>query len=169
VLRVNIAVKFEVIEEPNNWVKEQKSEPSTTRQFRYEYWDAFCRYALKNNKFASEFKKVKPSYESWMNLYIQTARCHIELSNVQKDGEIGAEIYMVNDKEFYKILFEHKQEIEAQMGCELDWKELPGKKASRVMLKRKADVHNEEDWNEQFEWLVQNALKLKRVAKKYLK
>jgi hypothetical protein len=76
---------------------------------------------------------------------------------------------MTNDKDFYKILFEHKQEIEAQVGCELNWQELPEKKASRIILKRKADAHDEEDWNEQFEWLVQNALKMKRAAKKYLK
>ena len=59
----DIAVKFEVIEKPNDWAKEIKryTSKSATLQARYEYWAAFNDYAFSNNSFGKSFKKRKAS------------------------------------------------------------------------------------------------------------
>lgn len=52
------AVKFEVIEKPNDWTKEvRKNEfANETQQQRYDYWVAFQDYAFQKTAFAKEFK-----------------------------------------------------------------------------------------------------------------
>ena len=48
------------------------------------------------------------------------------------------------------------------------WDELPKKKASRIRVLKNANVSNRDEWESQFEWLSQMALKIKSVFSKYL-
>lgn len=54
------------------------------------------------------------------------------------------------------------------MGVTLDWRELPEKKASRIMLTRQVNFDDRSAWNAQFDWMMEMALKFKKVFKKYL-
>lgn len=51
------AVKFEIVEKPNDWTREvRKNEYATkTQQQRYDYWVAFQDYAFKNLQFSENF------------------------------------------------------------------------------------------------------------------
>lgn len=49
----------------------------------------------------------------------------------------------------------------------MDWQEM--KKASRILLARHADLEDREAWLIQFNWLMETAMKYRRVFKKYLK
>ena len=61
-----------------------------------------------------------------------------------------------------------KDAIEKEMGSPLDWRELPEKKASRILLAYHVDFENKEAWISQFDWLMETTMKYKRVFKKYL-
>ena len=52
-----IAVKFEVVEKPNDWTKEIKKQSSSSPslQARFEYWTAFNDYAFQNKDFVKYF------------------------------------------------------------------------------------------------------------------
>ena len=50
----------------------------------------------------------------------------------------------------------------------LDWRELPEKKASRILIAHEADFQNKDKWSEQFDWTMAVAMKMKTVFKKYL-
>lgn len=50
----------------------------------------------------------------------------------------------------------------------LDWRELPDKKASRILIEKSVDPADREQWNEQFEWIIDVSVKMKKVFKKYL-
>ena len=65
------AVKFELIESPNSWLKET-STPSIQgagKQTRFAFWSAFIDYAFDNTPFAQEFGKRKPSTYNWLAFY----------------------------------------------------------------------------------------------------
>lgn len=62
----------------------------------------------------------------------------------------------------------HKTEIETDMDMKLDWRELPDKKASRILISHPADFDNKDKWSEQFDWAMDVALKMKNAFKKYL-
>lgn len=127
------APMFKVVERPNDWAKEIKKVSATsnaTQQARLEYWTAFNNYAFANKAFAKEFKQRKPSTDHWMSLSIGTSACGMSILRLQQQSQVGVELYINDDKELFRSLYERKAEIEADVGAELDWRELPEKKAS---------------------------------------
>ncbi|MGL5437050.1 MAG: DUF4268 domain-containing protein [Lachnospiraceae bacterium] len=164
------AVKFEVIERPNDWAKEIKktTDNNPTLQFRYEYWLAFNNYAFKNPEYIRNFNQRKASTDHWMNLSIGSSACHLGISQIQKRNALDVELYIDEDKALFHTLFQKKSEIESSCGFALDWRELPERKASRIIIEKPVDLANRDKWNEQFEWIIDVTLKLKKAFKKYL-
>lgn len=78
------AVKFEVVERPNDWTKEVRKSESVneTQQSRYDYWVAFEDYVFNIPAFAKNFKRRKPSTDHWMNFSIGSSACHIAVSQM---------------------------------------------------------------------------------------
>lgn len=165
-----IAPSFSVVERPNDWAKEIKKTTAAnpTQQLRLEYWQEFVDYAFSNATFEKIFNKRKPSTDHWMNLSIGSSACHIAISRIQKRNELDVEIYIDEDKNLYKSLFEHKDEIESIMGMKLDWRELPERKASRIVIEKAVDLDNRDKWAEQFEWAMDVSIKMKKAFKKYI-
>lgn len=164
------AVKFEVIEKPNVWVKEiKKSEAiNETQQFRYNYWTLFQEYAFKNSTFSKSFNRRKPSFDHWMNFNIGSSACNIAVSLIQKRNELDVELYINEDKELFHTLYDKKDEIEQKCGLIFDWRELPERKGSRIIICKDVDFDNKNSWNSQFEWLVDIMPKIKKVFKEYI-
>ena len=133
------AVKFEVVERPNDWTKEVKKSESVneTQQSRYDYWVAFKDYAFNIPTFAKNFKKRKPSTDHWMNL------------------SIGFSL-------------DNKEDIESVSGLSFDWRELPDRKASRIVLEKSVQFANKSQWESQFEWLADVMVKMKAAFCKYI-
>lgn len=164
------AVKFEVIERPNGWTKEvKKNEFNGTQQQRYDYWVAFEDYAFQNAQFSKNFNRRKPSTDHWMNFSVGVSSCHIMVSQIQKRDELVVELYINEDKELFHALLQHRESIEATVGFSFDWRELPEKKASRIVVQKSATLGDKEKWSEQFEWVVDVMLKMKTGFKKYLR
>lgn len=164
------AVKFEIIEKPNDWTKEVKKNKSIneTQQKRYDYWVAFEDYAFQNAQFAKNFNHRKPSSDHWMDFSIGSSACHITVSQIQKRDELTVELYINEDKALFNSLLQHKDDIESKTGLLFDWRELPEKKASRIVVQQSATLGNQSKWSEQFTWLVDVMLKMKKEFKKRL-
>lgn len=164
------AVKFEVIEKPNDWAKEIKKNDALrpTHYARQEYWTAFNEYAFKNADFAKSFGKRKASTDHWMDLSIGSSGCHLAILQLRKDDEIGLELYINDDKELFHNLFNKKDTIEKDAALSFDWRELPEKKASRIIIKTSADFEDKSKWNSQFDWIIDTSLKMRKAFKKYL-
>ncbi len=164
------AVKFEVIEKPNDWKKEVKKNDSAneTQQQRYEYWMAFQDYAFQNIQFSKNFNRRKPSLDHWLNFSIGSSACHITVSQIQKRNELIVELYISEDKDLFHALLQNKEAIENDAGLTFDWRELPERKASRIVLGKNVSFANKDQWNQQFDWLIDVMLKIKRAFKKYL-
>ena len=166
----DIAVKFEVVEKPNDWVKEIKRNTSNspTLQARYDYWVAFNDYAFQNQAFAGEFGKRKASTDHWMDMSVGSSACHIVINQIRKDNRLVVEWYISDDKDLFHKLYSFKSEIESEMGMKLEWRELPEKKASRILISHPVDFDHKDKWVEQFDWTIDVAMKMKKVFKKYL-
>lgn len=164
------AVKFEVIEQPNDWSKEVKRNEVTNgmQQQRYDYWVAFQDYAFRNVQFAKNFNRRKPSLNHWMNFSIGSSACHIAVSQIQKRNELYVELYISEDKELFYSLFQQKDSIEEEAGLTFEWRELPERKASRIILSKNVSFGDKNQWTAQFEWLVDAMLKMKHAFKKHL-
>jgi len=166
----DIAVKFEVVEKPNDWTKEIKKSTNSSPilQARYDYWTAFNDYAFKKHYFAKEFNQRKPSTDHWMTISVGSSACHIIISQIRKYNHLLVEWYISDDKELYQKFFSHKNAIESEMGKTLEWNELPEKKASRIIAYADTDFDNKDEWTNQFDWIMDMAVKMKKTFKKYL-
>lgn len=164
------AVKFEIIERPNDWAKEiKKTENNLPRhQKRIAYWTAFNDYAFKNAEYVKQFKRRKPSTDHWMDISIGLSAAHLAITMIQKRNETGVELYINDDKELFKQLLDKKEVIEKEIGLSFDWQELPGKKASRIIVTNPADFEDASKWPAQFDWIIDTLLKMKKTFKKYL-
>ena len=128
---------------------------------------------LKSNKRATIIwldvllKRRSSTYDHGMNFAIGSSECHLVINQIQKRNELILELYIDNSKELFHQLYEHKREIEADLGFELDWRELPEKKASRILITKKVNFNNRNKWQEQFDWLIEKTLKMRAAFKKY--
>lgn len=165
-----LAPSFVVVEKPNDWTKEIKktAEMNPTQQQRLEYWQAFNEYAFANAEFAKVFNKRKPTTAHWMDFSIGSSACYIEVTQILRRNAIGVELYINDDKALFKSLYDHKDEIESASELTLDWRELPEKKASRILLEKAVDLNNRDKWPEQFKWLMDVCLKMKQAFRKYI-
>ena len=165
-----IAPAFTVVERPNDWTKEIRKTASanSTQQQRLEYWQAFNDYAFSDANFSRIFNKRKPTTDHWMDFSIGSSACHIAVSQIQKRKAVDVELYINDDKELFKSLFAHKDEIEKNMEMELEWKELPERKASRILIEKTVDLDDRATWPEQFDYIMDTCIKMKRAFKRYL-
>lgn len=165
-----IAPAFTVVERPNDWTKEIRKTASanSTQQQRLEYWQAFNDYAFSDANFSRIFNKRKPTTDHWMDFSIGSSACHIAVSQIQKRKAVDVELYINDDKELFKSLFAHKDEIEKNMEMELEWKELPERKSSRILIEKTVDLDDRATWPEQFDYIMDTCIKMKRAFKRYL-
>ena len=165
-----IAPSFTVVERPNDWTKEIKKTMAANpkQQQRLEYWQAFNDYAFKDASFSKQFNKRKPTTDHWMDFSIGSSDCHMGVTQIQKRNAIGVELYINDDKELFKSLYTHKDEVETVMGMALDWRELPERKASRIVVEKIVQLDNRDDWSEQFDYIIDVCIKMKEAFKKYL-
>ena len=164
------AVKFEVVERPNDWAKEiKKADNNSPRhQKRLEFWTAFNDYAFKNTEYAKQFKQRKPSTDHWMDVSIGSSAAHLSITMILKRNETGVELYINDDKELFKQLRDKKESIEKDAGLTFDWQELPERKASRVIVSQPADFDDTTKWPGQFDWIIDTMLRMKKAFKKHI-
>lgn len=160
-----IAPSFNVVERTNDWTKEIKKTTAAnpTQQQRLEYWQAFNDYAFEKKEFAKEFNKRKPTTDHWMDFSIGSSACHICVTQIQKRNAIGVELYINDDKELFKSLLSNKDEIESVIGFALDWRELPERKASRIVIEKEVKLDNHDLWPQQFEYIMDVCMKMKKA------
>lgn len=75
-----------------------------------------------------------------MNFSVGSSVCNIAVSQIAKRNELDVELYISDDKEFFKSLFQNKDSIEADAGLTFDWRELPERKASRIVIEKSVNL-----------------------------
>lgn len=103
-----------------------------------------------------------------MNFSVGSSACHIAVSQIQKRDELDVELYISEDKELFHSLLFNKDEIETNAGLNFDWRELPERKASRIVIEKNVTFGDKNQWNPQFDWIIDVMLKMKKAFKKYL-
>lgn len=163
----NLAVKFEVIQRPNEWAKEVKNKDLTqTQQLRYEYWTAYNDYSSKNKKYVDEFNKRKPSKFAWTDLSIGYSYCNMRIWRTK--DTIQVQLYIPDNKELFDKLYNKKDDIEKEIEIKFHWQNHDDKKSSHITIERNAEFDDREKWEEQFNWIMETAIKMKKTFTKYI-
>jgi hypothetical protein len=154
------APRFNIICQPNDWqstvrdaagsLSSEEDRPSHI--LRVKYWTAFRSY-LQESK--SKLRPQKPSKDHWYNFGIGTSQAHIAALLISRENKIAVSLYLNADdaKETFAEMYQRKEEFEKIIGAELDWREMPENKVSRVVLFKDVNNFDEGNWPEQFNWL----------------
>ncbi|MBR1870832.1 MAG: DUF4268 domain-containing protein [Kiritimatiellae bacterium] len=167
-----MAIELSVIESPDKLIRETRAsaaELSQVRLAQLEFWKAYNNYVSSIADYRKVFPTVrKPSPRSWMTLPCKLSECELLLTVNSKEGQIAAALYISDNKDLFKRLEEDKSEIERECGFALEWKELPEKKASRVLVSAHKNWDSESKRIECFDWLRTHAVALRKAIGKRL-
>ena len=94
-----------------------------------------------------DFNRRKPSMDHWMNFSVGSSACHIAVSQIQKRNELDVELYISEDNDLFHSLFDNKDAIETDAALTLDWRELPERKASRIVIEKGVTFGDKSQWN----------------------
>ena len=168
-----LAPKFNIVEKPNNWTKEIKKttleSSNATMQARFEFWSNFNAIAFADKEYEKVFRIRKPSTDHWYSMSTGIPGCELSILYLLQRNEIVIEFYISNSKELFDKFYSHRAEIEEIIGCQLDWRKLPEKKASRILLTKSFDLSDNTLLNEEINWIKEYTVKFKKAFTKYHK
>lgn len=165
------APKFEVVEKPNDFVKRSKSKAvsddlNKSQSERLFFWEEFNQVVASRGK---PFNIRKATTDHWYDVAVGSSEAHIAIDLVNKDGIIVVELYINNNKDLFDSLCNKKDEIESDLGFELVWDKLEGKKASRIKYYIEGlDFDNHSNYLELMNQIIDIAVRMRDVFKKYI-
>ena len=166
------APKFELVEKPNGFIKNAKTqsgsgENNKSQSERLEFWTRFNEVLAERGK---PFNVRKASTDHWYDVAIGVSGAYVSMSLVNKEGCIGVELYIRNDKELFDELYAKKEEIESKLGLVLDWQKLEGKKASRIIHRIPGlNFDDHSNYDMLMNTMIDIAVKFTKVFGKYVK
>ncbi len=166
-----IAPKFNMVSKPNDWSRTvsgaahriEDGTLSETKLMQREYWAALSEHLQEHG---SEVRPQKPHPQHWTNFAIGRSYFSLGASmNTQKSFiQASLGLYGKEAKAHFWLLHDQKAAIESEAGLTLQWEELPGKKESRISLRKPdTDPAKQGDWPSQHEWLRIQLDKLHQV------
>ena len=165
------APMFQVVEQPNDFIKNNKStnrdeSMNKSQSQRIEFWNQFNNVVIERGK---PFNIRKPTTDHWYNIAIGTSDAHIDITLVNKDSLIGVEIYITDNKELFDKLYSRKDEIEEELGFQLDWRRLDNSKASRIVYHIKGlNFDDHSNYDELINKTIDLAVLMRNTFKKYI-
>lgn len=161
-----LAPSFKVVAKPDNWAKAGReiaraaSAATPTKQRQLEFWKKFVAQLAERT---SAIKPQKPRPQHWLQISLGRAGFGLNPTLNQRDSRLGVEVY-INAKEAKRLfaeLREKKSEIEAALGFELDWQELPDAHACRIAIyKAGCPLEDEGRWQEYVDWIVEKVMQM---------
>ena len=165
------APMFQVVEQPNDFIKNNKStnrdeSMNKSQSQRIEFWNQFNNVVIERGK---PFNIRKATTDHWYNIAIGTSDAHIDITLVNKDSLIGVELYITDNKELFDKLYSRKDEIEEELGFQLDWRRLDNSKASRIVYHIKGlNFDDHSNYDELINKTIDLAVLMRNTFKKYI-
>jgi len=172
------APKFNTVSKPNNWSKAvsraarsiEDSALTETKQMQIRFWEGLHEELDNQKGPVSGNRKAQP--QSWMSYSIGRTHVGVNACANFHGGLIRAEIYMSGQpaKSYFHQLYEHRTQIEASLGYELQWDELPDGLDCRIYLALETiDIIKEETWPQRQNWLAGKLNEFHKVFSVYIR
>lgn len=162
------AVRFNVVESPNEWAKAEKAKTgmTDTQKLQVEYWERYRQQAVAHSAFSARMKPQGARAQHWSTVHIGSSQYHLSLQTLISSGRVGVEIYFPNNKELGRIAFDHQGYLEEALGVR--GKTFDASKACGIRFYKEGtyDIANRPDlWPELIGWQLDAAVKLYAAIK----
>ncbi len=168
------APMFEVIEKPNEFIKNNKYSSinglekslNRARTECLQFWTQFNEILESKGK---PFNIRKASPHHWYNVAIGSSKSHIAIELVNSDKLIRIGLYMKDDYTFFDKLVDYKENIEKELELKLDWDRECSGLVSRIKYSLTGlDYDDHSNYDELINKTIDIAAKMQMVFKKYL-
>ena len=163
------APKFEIISAKNDWAAVVKKsatggEYSETKLKQHQFWIEFSEFIRSRD---NVIKLQKPYPAHWFDFSLGSALAHLSATINTRTSRFTADFYIPDDKSLFSFIKSYENEISKELGHELHWFE--GDKASGFRIHRPVvDVFDNSEREENFKWLYESILQLKKVMLSYI-
>jgi len=169
-----LALKFNVVVKPNEWARSGRDQArlaqakSPAGQLLQKFWLTLIDHlAVK----APQIRPHKPRPHAWLINSIGRAGFFLNVVASAREQRLSVDLWMsgADAKQHFKNLLTQKTEIEAALGFDLEWQELPDSKASRITSwYPEASLEDEERWPEYIDWITNRLLKMDTVLRPFV-
>jgi len=152
------APKFNIVVSPNEWAKQIKTETSSrsltdTKILQRQFWTELKDYFIDNNTFLS-MRTPRPQH--WYSFSVGSSYVGIDITIDTQKNKMRCELVLYGGKvkSNFLTLHQDKDRIESEIGEELDWLEMEGKKTSKILCSTDVnrDIKNKDNWEDCFRW-----------------
>jgi hypothetical protein len=153
-----IAPKFNVACKPNDWTKTvqtaaNKRDLTETQALQLEYWTQFRQYMEESGSFV-RCQTPQPQHWTCFALGRSWFQLVAKVNTRAKDIAVYLCLQGADRLAHYHLLHNnYRQQVEAAVKEELEWRELPEAKESQVIVYSDASPTDRADWKRQHEWL----------------
>ena len=165
------APRFEIVEQPNDYKKAVKNNDKESasvcarKNSRFEFWTKFNEILERKGK---PFARRKAWTDNWYDVAMGTSKAHVSVTLVNKDGYVGVQLYIAEDKQLFDSLYELREEIGKRFDFDLEWRRLSGK-CSRVMSKIEGlDFEKQDNYDKLINDAIDRATLMRDVFREYL-
>jgi hypothetical protein len=152
------APKFNIVVEPNDWAKITSNKGTTNKELtdtkleKLKFWEELKDYSDNNPSKLRITRKPRPQH--WYSMSIGIRHIGLNFIHNTRTSSIAVDIY-INQQDIYDKIQSRKDFFESKCGgLDLEWLELPEKKASRILTSLSCDLNNEGLWEEYFKWFI---------------
>ncbi len=140
------------------------SKLSGTKFLQLEFWQQLSKFAIDNKALLKPRTPTRGQY--YCIIPIGRSDCHISLTILIKENQIGCQIYIPKSKQLFNDFYSNKKAIETALKIEeLSWQDLSPKNACRIQAFYKFDFENQQR-EEAFIWLLKTASTFKTFFSK---
>lgn len=162
---------FQVIEEPNGFIKNMNhpagsSSNNKSQSERLIFWNQFNDLLADKNY---PINKRKATNRAWYDVTIGSSKTHIAMELINKDGYIRLGLYMQDDKDWFDKLYSNKEQIEQELGFELEWQRECKSTVSRICYNLYGlNFDNKDNYDVLMNQMIVIVVKMREVFKKYM-
>lgn len=162
---------FQVIEEPNEFIKNMNhpsgsSSNNKSQSERLIFWNQFNDLLAEKNY---PINKRKATNRAWYDVAIGSSKTHIAMELINKDGYIRLGLYMQDDKDWFDKLYSYKDQIEQELGLELEWQRECKATVSRICYNLHGlNFDNKDNYDVLMNQMIVIVVKMREVFRKYM-
>lgn len=104
-----------------------------------------------------------PRAQNWYDVSVGSSRAHLSLTANSVKQRLGVELYIPNDEALFESFYRDRNVISEELGISPEWRDLPGRKASRIITLKSGDFQDPEQRAELQRWMVDTVDDFARV------
>lgn len=164
------AVKFEIIEQPNDFIKSGvnvRGEKTISQKERFEFWTLFNKKIEEQGK---PFNIRRPTTDHWYSVAIGFSRVQIDITLVNREHVIEVKLNILDNKDLFDYILKYKKDIEDELCLELDWRRTDDSKSSEIAYRINGlDFNDHSNYSELMIEIIEKVIAFKKVFPKHIK